>query len=328
MYLTSSVKLFMLVSMTNFNAYISNLSPVWPVSRQQAIFAEHGIEQTHQDELTADERRGYRLNGLPDREMMFRPSTRQGDRTICVASLACLARNAEDLMVVLSRAAELNTTIRDLSANINIKPNARTKDMKLASELFAKGRKRERELVRGQTGGRKSGGLRAQLARDTARKFEADWQDFKKTNQQIAKESGLSVNTLKLYLGRRAEARARYLGKLKRGTHAPRSAELDEMADIPFLYLMRREDGVYKIGFSANPKQRVLDLRHQFKKRFKIVQTWQRRDAYRVEKFAHNILKKRLHLESEGWETFKAPRKVLIAAIEEAIRRIECPTKQ
>ena len=30
-----------------------------------------------------------------------------------------------------------------------------------------------------------------------------------------------------------------------------------------------------------------------------------------------------LHLGSEGWETFKAPRKVLIAAIEQAIKQCE-----
>jgi Meiotically Up-regulated Gene 113 (MUG113) protein len=328
MYLTFTVKLFILTSMTNLKGYISNLSVVWPVSRQQSVFDAHSIEVQYQDDLGADERRGYRLNGLPDRETMLRPSQRNSNRIFCVASLACFARNGDDLVAALSKAASVGATIRDLSAGFDITPNAKAKDLKIATEAFAKGRMREKELVRGQTGGRKSGGVRANAAKELALKFEADWQDFKKTNQEISKESGLSVNTLKLYLGRRAEARARYLGKLKRGTHYPRTPEAGADGPIPFLYLMRREDGVYKIGFSANPKQRVLDLRHQFKKRFKIVQTWQRRDAYRVEKFVHNILKKRLHLESEGWETFKAPRKVVIAAIEEAIRRIECPKKQ
>jgi DNA invertase Pin-like site-specific DNA recombinase len=328
MFLTANVKHYILASMTNQKLYFSNLSPVWPVTRQRAVLT--GIEGVEYcDELDSSERRGFRLDGLPERGQMLRPSQRgEHGQTIFVASLACLARNAEDLMLVLTQAAERNAIVRDVSAQLDIKPKARTRELQNAAKIFAEARKRAMEEVRGRTGGQKSGGLRAQLAKDTALKFEADWQDFKKTNQQIAKESGLSVNTLKLYLGRRAEARARYLGKLKRGTHAPRSAEQDEIADIPYLYLMRREDGVYKIGFSANPKQRALDLRHQFKKRFKIIQTWQRRDAYRLEKFVHNLLKKRLHLESEGWETFKAPKKVIIAAIEEAIRRIECPTKQ
>ena len=35
--------------------------------------------------------------------------------------------------------------------------------------------------------------------------------------------------------------------------------------------------------------------------------------------FAHRLLKTKLHLASDGWETFKAPRKVIIAAIEEAL---------
>lgn len=311
------------MSMTNLKGYISNLSPVWPVSRQQSVFDAHSIEVQFQDDLGADERRGYRLNGLPDRETMLRPSQRVSDRIFCVASLACFARNGDDLVAALSKAASVNATIRDLSAGLDITPNAKAKDLKHATEVFAKGRLREKELVRGQTGGRKSGGVRANAARELALKFEADWQDFKKTNQEISKESGLSVNTLKLYLGRRAEARSRYLGKLKRGTHFPRSPEAQDMPELSFLYLMRREDKVYKIGVSADPKKRAEDLRGDFKKRFKVVKSWQRRDAYHVEKIAHGLLKTKLHLASDGWETFKAPRKVIIAAIEEAIRKCD-----
>lgn len=311
--------------MTIQKAYISNLSPVWPVAKQINVLNPVTSDSEkpvtiYRDELPSSERRGHRVDGLPERGQMFRPSSREAGQIIFVASLAVLARNADDLMLVLTQAAERNATIRDLTANVDIKPTAKAKDLKEATRLFVEARKRAIESERGKTGGQKSGGLRAQLAKEIALKFENDWQDFKKTNQQIAKESGLSVNTLKLYLGRRAEARARYLGKLKRGTHALRSAQPCELAEIPFVYLMRRQDGVYKIGFSANPKQRANDLRGQFKKTFKIIATWQRRDAYRVEKFAHRLLKTKLHLSSDGWETFKAPRKVILAAIEQAIR--------
>lgn len=86
----------------------------------------------------------------------------------------------------------------------------------------------------------------------------------------------------------------------------------------PFVYLAKRIDGVWKIGFSENPKRRIKDLGV---KKFRLVAQWQHPLAYQVEKLSHKILRLKTHLPSEGWETFKAPKKVVIAAIEEAIRR-------
>ena len=99
------------------------------------------------------------------------------------------------------------------------------------------------------------------------------------------------------------------------------------MSDIAFVYLARRSDGVYKIGFSQNPKERMKGLRSDFGKKFRLVQSWQRHDAYRVEKLAHRLLRLKTHLPSAGWETFKAPKKVIVAAIEEAIRIADAPAK-
>lgn len=308
--------------MTIFKTYVSNLSPLWPISRQEPIL--EGVEGIRFcDELDSSERRGFRINGLPQREIMLRKSRRVEDQVIHVASIAVLARNSEDLMLVLTHASERNATIRDLSAKIDIKPNSRAKELKAAASLFAESRKRAAEKVRGQSGGQASGSLRAKIARSTALKFESDWEDFKKTSKQISKESGLSVNTLKLYLGRRGEARARFLGKMKRGTYMPRKPQEPTDAENAFVYLMRRDDGVYKVGVSSDPLKRAKDLRSEFKTKFKVVKTWQRRDAYRVEKFAHRFLKTHLHLGDDGWEAFKAPRKVIIAAIEQAIKQIE-----
>ena len=252
--------------MTIFKIYLSNLSAVWPITRQEEVLA--GLEGTKFcDELPASERRGFRINGLAERGHMLRRTIRQAEQVIQVASLACFARNAEDLMVALSEAAEVNATIRDVSANMDIKPSAKAKDMKAVAKLFAEGRKKAAEVVRGQTGGQASGKVRAALARQIALKFSADWQDFKKNNQQIVEESGLSINTLRLYLGHRREARSVYVAKIKRGTYMPRKVETPTDAVSAFVYLMRREDGVYKVGVSANPAKRARDLRKDFKKR-------------------------------------------------------------
>src|ERR1700722_9906676 len=247
--------------MTIQKLYISNLSPVWPVSRQEAILAE--IEGTrYTDELDASERRGYRLNGLPERSHMLRPTTRTQAQIISVASLACLARNSEDLMFVLTQADDLNATIRDVSAKVDIKPGSKAKDLKNAAMIFTESRKRALEAERGSTGGKASGELRGKLAKETALRFQKDWAEDKKNSKQIVKESGVSINTLKLYLGLRKVARRNYIAALKRGKLPwdHRGKKDIDLKVIPYVYLMRREDGVYKIGFSANPMRRTKDL--------------------------------------------------------------------
>lgn len=201
--------------MTIFKTYLSNLSPLWTIKRQEAIL--DGVDGTKFcDELDSGERRGYRINGLPSRDMMLRKSTRSEDQIIQIASIAVLARNSEDLMIVLTQAAERNAIIRDLSANMDIKPNAKAKDLKVVAALFADATKRAAEKVRGQTGGQRSGSIKAAQAKAVAMKYENDWCNHEKTNKDLSKESGLSVNTLKLYLGRRKEARARYFAAMKR----------------------------------------------------------------------------------------------------------------
>lgn len=213
--MTVSVKQYIEVSMTIFKVYISNLSPLWPIKRQEAILDD--VEGTRFcDELDSSERRGFRINGLPSRDMMLRKSTRSEDQVIQVASIAVLARNSEDLMIALTQAAERNAVVRDLSARVDIKPNAKAKDLKAVAALFADSRKRAAEKVRGQTGGQKSGAIKAAQAKAVALKYENDWRNHEKTNKDLAKESGVSVNTLKLYLGRRKEARARYMAAMKR----------------------------------------------------------------------------------------------------------------
>lgn len=96
-------------------------------------------------------------------------------------------------------------------------------------------------------------------------------------------------------------------------------------SEIPFVYLMRRQDGVWKIGFSSDPKARRRQLRQHFKQQIAIVYLWQRADAYRVEQLAQRLLRLYLHLPTAGRESFKAPRDVVMAAIEEALRIADTP---
>lgn len=312
---------------TSIRTYLSNISPLWPVKRQREMLASLGNDTIEFcDELHPDERRGYRVDGLFQRTQMLRPTTRNGAMTIAVASLGVLARNAEDLLAVIGLAAERGATIRDVNADFEIKPNAKMRDMKRATEEFAKSRVKERAADRGKFGGQKSGAVRAAMAKEVSLKFENDWCASDKTNKQIVKESGLSVNTLKLYLGRRADAKRRWAARTKR-KYGPSARCTDPLLeDISYVYLAKRNDGpVWKIGYSAKPQERMKQIGGAGK-RFRLAGTWPHRHAYRVERLTHKLLRLKTHLASEGWEHFKGPKKTMVAAIEEAIRMCNAET--
>lgn len=97
------------------------------------------------------------------------------------------------------------------------------------------------------------------------------------------------------------------------------------MSADPFVYLMRRADGRWKIGFSCDPQARSTFLQTEFRQRFTVVRTWQRADAYRVEQIAHRLLRLHLDLATPGRETFKCSRTAALAAIKEAIRIADTP---
>lgn len=89
----------------------------------------------------------------------------------------------------------------------------------------------------------------------------------------------------------------------------------------PFVYLAKRSDGAWKIGFTSNPIERVKGLRSAFIGiRFKMIKFWQREDAYRVEQLARRLLRPYSDLTVDSRETFKGSRKMMISALEEAIR--------
>ncbi len=92
---------------------------------------------------------------------------------------------------------------------------------------------------------------------------------------------------------------------------------------FPFVYLMRRSDGAWKIGFSCDPEVRRHALRQEFRVSFKIIKVWQREDAYRIERVSQRLLRLYRDNAVDGRETFRAKRAVIMAAIEEAIRRAD-----
>src|SRR5262245_38148349 len=101
-------------------AYLSTISPRWPIERQHSILdLPVGTTTVYQDRVKL--RRGQDLKPelLKDRAELLRPTARRnGSESIFVASLAVLAVNADDLNVVLAQAAERGATIRDVHAKL------------------------------------------------------------------------------------------------------------------------------------------------------------------------------------------------------------------
>ena len=76
-------------------AYISNISPLWPVERQEAMLsaAVPGYPDkvaVFRDELPPSDRQGHRKAALSARAEMLRPTTRKIDEVIVVAALPVL----------------------------------------------------------------------------------------------------------------------------------------------------------------------------------------------------------------------------------------------
>jgi hypothetical protein len=205
--------------------YFSNISPHWPFERQKKLAEEKvpgfpdGVT-IFQDDLSAGQRKVHQESDLKERAQLLRASTRKGGETIILPSLAVFDWTIAGMLACLTQAAARKAVVRVLDADleIGIKPSPAVLNKAIAA--FHKARDRDRRMEPGKKGGQISGGARAAQAKTIALKYKADWEASKKTSNAIAKESGLSVNTLKLYLGGRVEARRIYDAADKRRDNA------------------------------------------------------------------------------------------------------------
>jgi hypothetical protein len=108
-------------------AYLSTVSPKWRLDKQAELLDEYSLTNRitptfYRDELKL--RRGQHLSSdmLRERAVMLRPTTRAGRFTILVASIAVLATNADDFLVVLARAAEHGASICDIHTGTSSPP--------------------------------------------------------------------------------------------------------------------------------------------------------------------------------------------------------------
>jgi hypothetical protein len=92
---------------------------------------------------------------------------------------------------------------------------------------------------------------------------------------------------------------------------------------MPTIYIMRHDDGVFKLGSSVHPKVRRRQLLQTYGRGMAIKRTWPHDMATAVEMMAHASL---APFRAEGFnsrEVYDAPIKVIVNAVESAIKYME-----
>ena len=198
--------------------YISNISPLWPIDRQEALLigADPGGRR-FVDILTAFDRQAHQADRLLQRAAMLRPSRRRGGN-IFVASLAVLDWSAVGLMECLGLAMVRGISVHVLDAALVIQPGGGPVILHAAALAFAASRKRDAEILRGQAGGAISAAKRVDAARAKAETIREHWAMPSAEHPTLAllERAGISRNTAKIYLGPRADAQRKHDAEIKR----------------------------------------------------------------------------------------------------------------
>ena len=162
-------------------AYLSTLSPRWPIARQEA---EHAAKTpgwpdvpTYVDKLSARQRMAHQPRDLKERASLLRPTGRgEGNDLICVASLAVLAAGAEDFMAVCADASARHSSIVDHESETVISWAADAIALSAALAAFLDSRRRhDRKGGGGKPGSAASAAKRVADAQRRAELIREDW---------------------------------------------------------------------------------------------------------------------------------------------------------
>lgn len=255
-----------------------------------------------------------------DISALFRPTQRNDSLEIHVLSFGVLA-DREDL--IRGFAAQCKKRHANISAK---EEDCRWKWKDLPDSLVGLWRN-ARVKNSAKIGARVSADNKKQRAKDGIALIESDWQKpSREVPTKVLKErSGLSLNTIKKYLGPRSIAQYNY--RLKNGRQIKQvetSEEPREEMDFCGVYVFQVQRGVYKVGSSNDATRRFKQVSQHHKKDMKVVELFNmdRTTAYAVEMEAHRLLRKTLAREYRGNEIFRASLETIKMAIRRAIRTV------
>lgn len=250
-------------------AYISNISPLWPVERQEATLsaAVPGYPDkvaVFRDELLPSDRQGRREAALSARAKMLRPTTRKSDEVIVVAALPVLDWTAEGMLEALTLAMARNATVRVLDAGIEIGRSSKAAELHQAVKAFASARKRTQEIRRGTMGGRISADRRSAKAKASTDAIRPEWAfpvdhpNYEPT-EVLLKRAGVSLNTAELYLGKRSFAQAAYQSSLKRKAKRVTTERTALDRKMPIWHEIRASDGSVRGRYSVGKEFLIVE---------------------------------------------------------------------
>lgn len=87
-----------------------------------------------------------------------------------------------------------------------------------------------------------------------------------------------------------------------------------------FVYLARRQDGLYKVGYSSDVERRVNSLAAFYKQKIILEHTWRHNKARDIEYYVHKILAPYRVKSLMGREIYDATKEKIIAVIENSIK--------
>ena len=204
--------------LTMIKAYISNISPAWPVERQEAMIAAAApTAPIFRDILDARDRRAHQPDRLVQRAMLLRPTRRRGG-VFLAASPAVVDWTAEGLLTCVTEALARGASVRFLDTGLTIEATSGPAVLHQAVLAFAASRKRDAEVLRGKSGGKISGARRGADAKAKAETIRAEWRlpSEDHQTQALLDRAGISRNTAKKYLDKRSVAQRVYQASLKR----------------------------------------------------------------------------------------------------------------
>lgn len=176
-------------------------------------------------------------------------------------------------------------------------------------------------------GARKSADNKKALAKAAAEKIADRWpmSSDEWPTDKLLKEAGISLNTVKVYLGKRPIAQHNY--RTKHGRQIKQlelNPEPREKMDFCGVYIFQIDEGVYKVGSSNHSGRRFQQVSQHHKKQMKVIETFNMDidKAFKVEAEAHYLLRKFLDPEYRGREIFKASLNTIKKAINKAVKNV------
>jgi hypothetical protein len=218
--------------MPSGRAYISTISPSWPLDRQREGLK--GCEDIYCDDLTKAQQKRRRTDELKDRARMLRPTSRTEPGIVYIAAWICFAWDSDDLLIAAGQAAARRDTIICVSDGTQLDP---VPNVEALGKIVA-GFRRARVDARTEPG-REKGTVVAAARRkeDLARRLALiaeDWPKREHATKDLLARAGtkrgpMAYITASLAFGARPKVQRAYDVKMEKA--AQRKALKDGQAD-------------------------------------------------------------------------------------------------